>query len=59
MELARKTVPPLTLDLCGAETQGSLGYAIQQVFGNLCRARGLDVPVATVVTLVMGGHPWR
>ena len=53
MELARKTVPPLTLDLCGAETQGSLGYAIQQVFGNLCRARGLDVPVATVVTRVV------
>jgi carbamate kinase len=53
MELARKSVPPLSLDLCGAETQGSLGYAIQQVFGNLCRARGLDVPVATIVTRVV------
>src|SRR5262245_25402773 len=53
MELAQKTVPPLSLDLCGAETQGSLGYAIQQVFGNLCRARKLDVPAATVVTRVV------
>ena len=53
MELARKTVPPLALDLCSAETQGSLGYAIQQVFGNLCRARGLDTPVAAVVTRVL------
>ena len=53
MELAQKTVPPLSLDLCGAETQGSLGYAIQQVFGNLCRARGLDIPVATIVTRVV------
>ncbi|MBI2153022.1 MAG: carbamate kinase [Candidatus Rokubacteria bacterium] len=53
MELARKMIPPLSLDLCGAETQGSLGYAIQQVFGNLCRARGLDVPVATIVTRVV------
>lgn len=53
MELARKEVPPLTLDLCGAETQGSLGYAIQQVFGNLCRARGVDTPVATIVTRVL------
>ncbi len=53
MELAQKTVPPLSLDLCGAETQGSLGYAIQQVFGNLCRARALDVPVATIVTRVV------
>jgi len=53
MELAQKSVPPLSLDLCGAETQGSLGYAIQQVFGNLCRARGLEVPVATIVTRVV------
>jgi carbamate kinase len=53
MELAQKTVPPLSLDLCGAETQGSLGYAIQQVFGNLCRARGIEVPVATIVTRVV------
>lgn len=53
MELARKTVPPLPLDLCGAETQGSLGYAIQQVFANLCRARGLHVPVATIITRVV------
>ncbi len=53
MELAMRTVPPLALDLCGAETQGSLGYAIQQVFGNLCRARGIEVPVAAVVTRVV------
>jgi carbamate kinase len=53
MDLARKEVPPLTLDLCGAETQGSLGYAIQQIFGNLCRARGLAVEVATIVTRVL------
>ncbi len=52
MEIARRTVPPLSLDLCGAETQGSLGYAIQQVFGNLCRARGLDVLVVTLLTRV-------
>jgi carbamate kinase len=53
MELARRHVPPLTLDLCGAETQGSLGYAIQQVFGNLCRARGLETPVVTLLTRVV------
>jgi carbamate kinase len=59
MELARKTVPPLSLDLCGAETQGSLGYAIEQVFGNLCRTRGVDVPIVALVTrvLVDGGDP--
>jgi len=52
MELARRRIPPLSLDLCGAETQGSIGYAIQQVFGNLCRARKLTVPAATLVTRV-------
>jgi carbamate kinase len=52
-ELARRAAPPLTLDVCGAETQGALGYAIQQVFANLCRARGLALPVAAVVTRVV------
>jgi carbamate kinase len=53
MEIARKTVPPLPLDLCGAETQGSIGYTIQQVFGNLCRARGIEAPAAALVTRVV------
>jgi len=53
MELARRVIPPLSLDICGAETQGSLGYAIQQVMGNLLRARGLSNPVATLVTQVV------
>lgn len=53
MELARRVIPPLSLDLCGAETQGSLGYVIAQVFGNLLRARGLLNPVAAIVTQVV------
>jgi carbamate kinase len=53
MELARRVIPPLSLDICGAETQGSLGYAIQQVMGNLLRARGLSNPVAALVTQVV------
>lgn len=53
MELARRVIPPLSLDICGAETQGSLGYAIQQVMGNLLRARGLTNPVAAMVTQVV------
>jgi carbamate kinase len=41
------------LDVGTAELQGTLGYAIQQALGNLCRGRGLDVPVAAVVTRVL------
>lgn len=53
MEIAKPVMPALTLDLCVAETEGSLGYAIQQVLGNLLRERGLGVPVAAVVCQVV------
>jgi len=49
---AGRTVPPPTLDLRRAETQGAAGYAIQQVLGNLCRDRNVEVPIAVVVTRV-------
>jgi carbamate kinase len=52
VEPGRRTGPPPTLDLRRAETQGAVGYAIQQVFGSLCRARNVEVPIATVVTRV-------
>ena len=39
MEISRPVMPALTLDLCVAETEGSLGYAIQQILGNLLRKR--------------------
>jgi len=49
-DLARSLVPPLPLDRTVAATQAILGYAIQQALTNLCRARGLDTPVASLVT---------
>jgi carbamate kinase len=49
---ARSTVPTLALDLRAAEAQGAAGYGIQQALGNLCRARGVEVPIAVVVTRV-------
>jgi carbamate kinase len=48
----RRTSVPPTLDLRRAETQGAVGYAIQQVLGNLCQARNVAVPIAVVVTRV-------
>jgi carbamate kinase len=48
----RSAPPALALDLRAAETQGGAGYGIQLALGNLCRARGLDVPIAVVVTRV-------
>jgi carbamate kinase len=53
MEISKPVMPALSLDLCVAETEGSLGYAIQQVLGNLLRQRGLSARVASVVTQVL------
>lgn len=53
MEISKLVMPALTLDLCVAETEGSLGYAIQQVLGNLLRKRGLPARVASMVTQVV------
>jgi carbamate kinase len=53
MEISKPVMPPLSLDLCVAETEGSLGYAIQQVLGNLLRERGSRTVVAAVVSQVV------
>jgi carbamate kinase len=53
MEISKPVMPALTLDLCVAETEGSLGYAIQQVLGNLLRKRGAPARVAAVITQVV------
>ena len=40
------------LDACGADTQGALGYALQQNLYNEFNRRGIDKHAATVVTQV-------
>ncbi len=47
-EEARDVVPPMPLDVCGAQTQGFIGYMIQQSMGNTLP----EVTVASVVTQV-------
>src|SRR3972149_4389516 len=58
-ELAAAQVEPLPLDVCGAETQGSIGYLLQQVLHDTLQRRGLARPVVTMVTqvLVSGRDP--
>ncbi|MCD4672112.1 MAG: carbamate kinase [Anaerolineaceae bacterium] len=38
------------LDVCGADSQGAIGYAFQQNLQNELKSRGIEKPVATVVT---------
>ncbi len=51
-ELARHELHEVPLDVCGADTQGAIGYALQQNLYNLLREMGLDRLVTTVVTQV-------
>jgi len=53
MEASSLLVAALSLDLCVAETEGSIGYAIQQVLGNLLRAAGIERQVVAVSTQVI------
>lgn len=40
------------LDVCGADSQGAIGYALQQTLQNELIGRGIKKPVATIVTQV-------
>lgn len=52
-EAARDTIPPMPLDVCGADSQGGIGYMIQQVLAGELRNNGIHRPVAAVVTQVV------
>ena len=58
-ERGASQVPGLPLDVCGASTQGEIGYLLQQALQTELQVAGLQVPVATVVTqcLVSPGDP--
>ena len=49
-ELARHELPLIPLDICGADTQGAIGYMIEMALLNEFRRRGIDKRVAAVVT---------
>ncbi len=51
-EEAQELVPPLPLDVCGAMTQGQLGYLLQQKLREALASFGIVKPVVTVVTQV-------
>jgi carbamate kinase len=50
-EAAAKTVAPMPLDVCGAESQGLIGYLLQVTIGDVFFERGMERPVSTVLTL--------
>jgi carbamate kinase len=52
-ELAAADVPPMPMDVCGAESQGQLGYLLAQALANALRALRVDVRVLCLVTQVV------
>ena len=51
-ELAAHELHEVPLDVCGADSQGAIGYALQQSLQNHFLDMGINRPVATVVTQV-------
>ncbi len=49
-EMAAKLSPPMPVDVCGAMSQGYIGYHLQQAIGEALAARNIRQPVVTVVT---------
>ena len=52
-EKAQDYSPPMPLYVCVAESQGMIGYFLQEALYNHLRKRGFDLPVVTVLTQVL------
>ncbi len=53
MEEAADKVPPYTLDVCDAMTEGSMGFMLERALVNELRRRSIDKEVASLVTQVV------
>jgi carbamate kinase len=52
-DMTRDEVPPLTLDVAGAMSQGQIGYMLQQETGNYLWSLGAPAQVCSLVTQVV------
>lgn len=52
-ETAASVVPPMPFDVCGAMSQGYIGYHIQQALKYALAARGRNIPVVSITTQVV------
>lgn len=49
-ELAADVVPPVPLDWCGAQTQGTIGFILLDALRRAFDVRGIDRPMSALVT---------
>jgi carbamate kinase len=52
-ELARDVLPTQHLDVCDAETEGSIGYLLQQTLDNTLHDSGIPQKVVSIITQVI------
>ncbi|MEN3929922.1 carbamate kinase [Microvirga sp. W0021] len=52
-EVLRDSLPVTPVDLAVGDTQGEIGYMLQNALGNEIKRRKLDIPVVSVVTQVV------
>ena len=52
-ESSAEVTPAMPFDVCGAMSQGYIGYHMQQAVGAALKARGIHKPVVTLLTQVM------
>jgi len=52
-ELSSKTIPSMPLDVCGAKSQGFIGYMLQRLTYNEITKQKDDIKVATILTQVL------
>lgn len=52
-ETAREVTPAMPFDICGAMSQGYIGYHLQQGLKHALNLRNRDIPVVTVATQVI------
>jgi len=52
MAMASSAIAPMPMDICVADSQGGIGYILQQCLQNCLRERGLTIPVVSLITQV-------
>lgn len=52
-EAVKDRIPPMPLDICDADSQGGIGYMIQQSLRNELFARGLEMDVVSIISQVV------
>jgi len=52
-DIAKAEIPPMAMDVCDAESQGQIGYMMQQALTSEFLSRGLDKVAVSLITQVI------